>query len=43
MDLEPAKENLAKFKKVIKRKIYPISALKKEGLEELVEAVARNL
>lgn len=43
MDLEGAKENLGKFKKVIKKKIYPISALKKEGLEELIEAVSKRL
>jgi predicted GTPase len=34
---------LARFKKVIKKKAYPISALKKEGLEELIEAVAQRL
>jgi GTP-binding protein len=43
MDLEGAKINLERFKKVIKKKIYPISALEKQGLEELVEAVARKL
>ncbi|MFH0762359.1 MAG: GTPase ObgE [Candidatus Omnitrophota bacterium] len=43
MDLEGAKGNLARFKKQIKRKIFPISALKKEGLEELIEAVAGKL
>ncbi len=43
MDLEGAKENLAKFKKTVKKKIYPISALKKEGLEELIEAAAKEL
>lgn len=43
MDLEPAAKNLAKFRKAIKKKIYPISALKKEGLEELVEAIRKKL
>jgi len=43
MDLEAAGDNLARFKKVIKKKAYPISALKKEGLEELIEAVAQRL
>jgi GTP-binding protein len=43
MDLENANFNLAKFKKVIKKKIYPISALKKEGLEELIEAARKKI
>ncbi|MCM8795175.1 MAG: GTPase ObgE [Candidatus Omnitrophica bacterium] len=43
MDLELAKENLERFKKTVKRKIYPISALKKEGLEGLIEAISRKL
>ncbi|MFH1198958.1 MAG: GTPase ObgE [Candidatus Omnitrophota bacterium] len=43
MDLEGAKENLARFKKLVKKKIYPISALEKQGLEELIEAIAGKL
>ena len=43
MDLDGAEENLERFKKVIKKKVYPISALKKEGLEELIEAVAKRV
>jgi GTP-binding protein len=43
MDLEAAGPNLKRFRKHIRKKIYPISALKKEGLKELVEAVERNL
>ena len=43
MDLEGAATHLARFKKIIKKKVYPISALKKEGLEELIEAVAKRL
>jgi len=43
MDLEGAGANLARFRKAIKKKIYPISALKKEGLEELIDAVAKRL
>lgn len=43
MDLEGASENLERFKKLIKKKIYPVSALKKEGLEELIEAVRKRL
>ncbi|MFA5095907.1 MAG: GTPase ObgE [Candidatus Omnitrophota bacterium] len=43
MDLEGAQENLKRFKKSVKKKIYPISALEKEGLEELLDAVAKKL
>lgn len=43
MDLEPAKANLLRFKKALKKKIYPISALNKEGLEELIEAIREKL
>ena len=43
MDLEGAGQNLERFKKVIKNKVYPISALKKEGLEELIEAIRKKL
>lgn len=43
MDLEGAAKNLVRFKKKIKNKIYPISALKNEGLEELIAAVAAKL
>jgi len=43
MDLEGADFNLARFKKAIRKKVYPISALKKQGLEELIEAIAKKL
>ncbi|MDD2752667.1 MAG: GTPase ObgE [Candidatus Omnitrophica bacterium] len=43
IDLEGAKENLTRLRKAIKKKIYPISALKKEGLEELIEAIRKKL
>lgn len=43
MDLEDSALNLERFKKVIKKKVYPISALKKQGLEELVEAISKRL
>ena len=43
MDLESARVNLARFKKAVKKKIYPISAIKKEGLEGLIEAVSYEL
>ncbi len=43
MDLEGAADNLKKFKKAVKKTVYPISALKKEGLKELINAVAKKL
>jgi len=43
MDLEGAKENLERFKKAIRKKVYPISALNKEGLEELIGAIAKKI
>ena len=43
MDLPSARDNLKKFKAKIKKKIYPISALKKEGLEELIGAIIKGL
>jgi len=43
MDLEGAKENLAKFKKSVRKKVYPISAINSEGLEELIEAIGEKL
>ena len=43
MDLEGAASNLKRFKKQIKKKIYPVSALKKEGLDGLVEAIRKKL
>ncbi len=43
MDLQPAKKNLERFKKEIGKRVYPISALKNEGLEELIEAIRKKL
>ncbi|MFA5410490.1 MAG: GTPase ObgE [Candidatus Omnitrophota bacterium] len=43
MDLESAGPNLARFRKIIKKKVYPISALKKEGLEDLIEGIRKKL
>jgi GTP-binding protein len=43
MDLEGAEENLKEFKKAINKKVYPISALMKEGLEELIEAIGKKI
>lgn len=43
MDLEEARVNLSRFRKAVRKKVYPISALKKEGLEELIEAIRKKL
>jgi GTP-binding protein len=43
MDLREAEGHLKRFKQSIKKKIYPVSALKKSGLEELIEAVSKKL
>jgi GTP-binding protein len=43
MDLETADSNLKRFRKSVKKKVYPISALQKQGLEELIEAVSKRL
>jgi len=43
MDLPQAKENFKRFTEVIKRKVYPISALDKEGLTELIQAIEEVL
>jgi predicted GTPase len=43
MDLEGAGENLKRFKRLIKKPVYAISALEKKNLEELIDAVAKKL
>jgi GTP-binding protein len=43
MDVPAAVENLARFKKLTKKKVYPISALQKEGLDELIDAIREKL
>ncbi|MDD4938579.1 MAG: GTPase ObgE [Candidatus Omnitrophica bacterium] len=43
MDLDGAQANLERFKRAVKKTVYPISALKKEGLEELIEAIGKKL
>lgn len=43
MDLDGAKENLKRFKQKYKKQVYPISALNRVGLEELIDAVAKKL
>ncbi len=43
MDLPQAKNNLRRFKRKYKTAIIPVSALEKEGLEELVDALRKIL
>ena len=40
MDVEGSLENLEKFKKVIKKDVYPISAITKEGIDEVLVKIA---
>ena len=43
MDLPAAAENLRRFKKKIKKPIYPISCVTGEGIKELLEAVYKKV
>ncbi|MCM8779235.1 MAG: GTPase ObgE [Candidatus Omnitrophica bacterium] len=43
IDLPGAWENLERFSRNLKEKIYPISALKGEGIEQLLQAVKETL
>lgn len=43
MDLPSGKANLARFKKAFRKKVYPVSALEKQGLEELIDAISEKL
>jgi len=43
MDLPGSKANLARFKKAFRKKVYPVSALEKQGLEELIDAIHEKL
>ncbi|MDD4908753.1 MAG: 50S ribosome-binding GTPase, partial [Candidatus Omnitrophica bacterium] len=43
IDLPQSKENLKKFRAQIKKKIYPVSASNKIGLEELIGAIVKGL
>jgi len=43
MDLEASAKNLNRFQGKVHKKVYKISALKNEGLKELMEGVARRL
>ncbi|MCG8431463.1 MAG: GTPase ObgE [Candidatus Omnitrophica bacterium] len=43
MDQAASRANLERFRKKVRRKVYPLSALKNEGLEEFVEALRRKV
>lgn len=43
MDMPDSKENLKKFKEKVKEEIYEISAIKGEGLDKVIEALAKEL
>lgn len=43
MDLEAAGDNLKRFKQQIKETVFAISAMERQGLEELIDAIAKKL
>lgn len=43
MDLAGARENLKRFKRKVKKIVYPVSALEKQGLEKLLEAIKKRI
>jgi GTP-binding protein len=43
MDVPAAAENLVRFKAAVRKKVYAVSALRKEGLDELVGAIWKKL
>lgn len=43
MDMPSSKENLEKFKQKVKEEIYEISAIKGEGLDKVINALAQTL
>ena len=43
MDIPEAAENLKKFKKKVKKTVYPISCVTGDGINELLEAVYKKL
>jgi GTP-binding protein len=43
MDIEAAAENLVKFKKAVRKSVYPVSALHREGLTDVIEAIAKRI
>lgn len=43
VDLKESEQHLRRFKQAVKKKIYPVSALNRYGLEELIEAIGKKL
>lgn len=43
MDIEGADEKLKNFKKIVKKPVYPVSALERKNLEDLINAVAKKI
>lgn len=43
MDITGALENLKRFKKSVKKPVFPVSALEKTNLKELIDAVAKKI
>ena len=43
MDIPEAGENLKKFKKKIRKVVYPVSCVTGEGIKELLEAAYKKL
>lgn len=43
MDIQGAEDNLKRFKGVVKKPVFPISALEKKNLRGLIDAVAKKL
>jgi len=43
MDIAGSQENLKRFKKSVKKPVYPVSALEKTNLRELIDAIAKKL
>ena len=43
MDIPEAKKNLIEFKKIIKKKIYPVSAVTGEGIEVLLKDIWKKI
>ena len=43
MDMDSARENLEEFKKKVKEKVFPISALNNEGIDDALIEIANKL
>jgi len=43
MDISGSEDNLKRFKKSVKKPVYPVSALEKTNLRELIDAIAKKI